>query len=222
MIERVLDYLKICNKKQEYLCWMMWFQLFKDGKTKIRCEDQAGYSKLANFFALISSGSWGCYSKAAIMIKTSGLGEIEQVLIEYLGLNSQSFPYNKENLVNLVSFISSSNGKLAFAMVLTYFLNYNSYNSASMLCVYVKNKYENDLQQLAEGFLMKLSGKCKKFLVLKSNNNLFEVYHFIRSCIKYSLNTQLSIIKESFEILTKSLENLKWFYNMFDIKVRLI
>ena len=156
------------------------------------------------------------------MIKTSGLGEIEQVLIEYLGLNAQNSPYNKENLANLVSFISSSFGKLAFIMILTYFLNYNSYNSASMLCIYVKNKYKNDLLQLSEGFLMKLSGKCKKPLVLKSTNNLFEVYHFIRCCIKYSLNNQLSIIKNSFEILTKSLENLNWFHCMFDIKVTLI
>jgi hypothetical protein len=86
--------------------------------------------------------------------------------------------------------------------------------------MYFFHKFSGELKDLSAGYLMKLSGIQRNLLKISDENNLFEVYHFVRASVKFNLQVPLNKLKFFFDILDSGLAEMRFFSCMFDVKVR--
>lgn len=217
-IRLVLEFLRVSGNRM-FECWSVWSELFLKRKSKVRCRGVTVYEKLGNFYAIMYSNAWGYYKDSVFLAGNQELGELQSILLADLGLFYNNVPEDTQNIKILTENLENKYKKLAFCKLLYHYFNNNLLTAAQMLCVYIKNKYEGDLKNLAEGVLMKINGKLKIVQDVTNPHNLLENYHFIRSCVKYNLNVPVNKLTRSCFILSTTLSAYKFTTNMFDVKV---
>ena len=222
-IQQILDVHEALPENLSNNLWAVWLSLFHRKSIKFTGEDISIYSNICRIYSTLYSNSWTSYSKSIKILNSYKLGDLEPVILADIILYNNDQGEESQAISLLSSALLGAFGILALLRLLKHYFEYNQFQAAQMLCVYVKNKLQGELKEIAEGYEKKIEGLLKKASVPKmSSSNLLMHYFFVRSSVKYGLRVPLNKIKRSIVYIVSSLEQAHYLRNMFDIKVKSI
>lgn len=220
-IHRILDFYKL-KDEECYNTWKVWSNLFENKKSAHKIVSSCIYSKIGEVYGILLSNTWSSYNKSIGVLRSHNLKDLESIIHADIILYKNSTSEEQIAVSLLTSSLMGKYGVLAFLRLLKHYLDYNMHPQAQMLCLYITNKFAGEFADLARAFLIKVQGKMKRITVPRTSDSLLCHYYFLRSCIKYNLRPHLGHIIISFNLITKQLQNIKFYVNMFDIKVFLM